>query len=183
MNTNKNTKNLIITALLLAIGALLHQITPALGLPMQPDFALTMLFIIIILNKNDYKTILISSLISGIFAAMTTKFPGGQIPNIIDKTLTGNFVFLITLLAYKFKKFNSLNKAKQNYFLALLILPIGTLISGTLFLSSAQILVGLPAPFIILFLTVVLPSILINLIAGIFLFKVISMSLKRAAFR
>ena len=40
MNRNENTKNMIMNALLLGIGALLHQITPALGLPMQPDFAL-----------------------------------------------------------------------------------------------------------------------------------------------
>ena len=46
MKRNLNTKKMVINALLLAIGAILHQITPALGLPMQPDFALAMLFII-----------------------------------------------------------------------------------------------------------------------------------------
>ena len=49
MKTNMNTKKMVINALLLAIGAILHQITPALGLPIQPDFALAMLFIIIII--------------------------------------------------------------------------------------------------------------------------------------
>ena len=53
MNTNKNIKNLTTNALLLGIGAMLHQFTPALGLPMQPDFSLAMLFIIIILNSVD----------------------------------------------------------------------------------------------------------------------------------
>lgn len=48
-------KKMVMNALLLAIGAILHQITPALGLPMQPDFALAMLFIIMIINDNDYK--------------------------------------------------------------------------------------------------------------------------------
>ena len=71
MNTRSNTKKLIMNALLLAIGALLHQITPILGLPMQPDFALAMLFIIMILNDGDYKIILVSALITGIFTAMT----------------------------------------------------------------------------------------------------------------
>ena len=33
MKTNMNTKKLVINALLLAIGAILHQITPAIGLP------------------------------------------------------------------------------------------------------------------------------------------------------
>ena len=38
MKTNLNVKKMIINSLLLAIGAILHQLTPALGLPMQPDF-------------------------------------------------------------------------------------------------------------------------------------------------
>ena len=54
MKTNINTKKMIINALLLAIGAILHQITPALGLPMQPDFALAMLFIIIIMTIKHH---------------------------------------------------------------------------------------------------------------------------------
>ena len=75
MKRNLNTKKMVINALLLAIGAILHQITPALGLPMQPDFALAMLFIIMIINNNDYKITLISAIITGIFTALTTKFP------------------------------------------------------------------------------------------------------------
>ena len=55
MKRNLNTKKMVINALLLAIGAILHQITPALGLPMQPDFALAMLFIIMIINKKNRK--------------------------------------------------------------------------------------------------------------------------------
>ena len=37
-----NTKKLTLNALLLAIGLLLHQLTPAMGLPMQPDMSLIM---------------------------------------------------------------------------------------------------------------------------------------------
>ena len=94
MNRNMNVKKMILNAILIAIGALLHQITPALGLPMQPDFALSMLFIIIVIN-NDYKTTLISSIIIGILTALTTKFPGGQLPNIIDKVVTANVIYFI----------------------------------------------------------------------------------------
>ena len=79
-----NTRKMITNAILIAIGAILHQVTPLLGVPMQPDFALVMLFIIMIYN-NDYKTTLICGLIIGIFTALTTKTPGGQIPNILDK--------------------------------------------------------------------------------------------------
>ena len=55
MKKNINTQKMVINALLLAIGAILHQVTPALGLPMQPDFTLSMLFVIMIINNNDYQ--------------------------------------------------------------------------------------------------------------------------------
>lgn len=97
MRNIEKTKKMIINALLLGIGAILHQITPALGLPMQPDFTLIMLFIIMMVNKDNYKTCLISGIITGIFTAMTTKFPGGQLPNVVDKIFTAFIVFLLKL--------------------------------------------------------------------------------------
>ena len=51
MNTNLNTKKMTTNAILIAIGAILHQITPAIplfGISMQPDLSLAMLFIIMI---------------------------------------------------------------------------------------------------------------------------------------
>ena len=63
MKRNSNTKKIVINALLLGIGAILHQITPALGIPMQPDFALAMLFIVMIINFGDYKTSLIAGIV------------------------------------------------------------------------------------------------------------------------
>lgn len=176
------TRKLAINALLLAIGALLHQITPALGLPMQPDFALAMLFIIMILNKGEYKTSLVAGIITGIFTAMTTKFPGGQIPNILDKLITVNCVYALMFILSKITIINKASEEKQNHIIAMLILPIGTLISGVVFLFSAQIIVGLPAPFIALFLSAVLPATVINLVAGIFLYKVVNLALKRSSY-
>ena len=82
-----DTKRMVTNAILIAIGAILHQITPAIGLPMQPHFTLVMLFIIMINNKDHYKTSNISAINTGIFTALTTKFPGGQVPNIIDKII------------------------------------------------------------------------------------------------
>lgn len=181
MKTNLNTKKMVINALLLALGALLHQITPALGFPMQPDMALAMLFIIIILNKEDYKSCLVASIITGIFTAMTTKFPGGQLPNLIDKVITMQFSYIIITIILKLNVIKKLTSSKKNIVLLYMILPIGTLISGTIFLGSAIILAGLPAPFSALFLTIVVPSTLLNTFAGIFLFKVISISLKISA--
>lgn len=178
MKRNMNTKKMIINALLLAIGAILHQITPALGLPMQPDFALAMLFIIMIINNNDYKTSLISAIITGVFTALTTKFPGGQLPNIIDKVITINLMYIILLFINKILKYIDNNNLKQNLLL-IISFSIGTLISGTTFLLSAQYIVGLPAEFSILFITIVIPAILINTIGGFILYQAINLSLKR----
>lgn len=179
MKRNLNTKKMVINALLLAIGAILHQITPALGLPMQPDFALAMLFIIMIINNNDYKITLISAIITGIFTALTTNFPGGQLPNIIDKLVTANIMFLVITLINKMCDFIKITNKLQSNILVLLTFPIGTLVSGVTFLISAQLIVGLPANFSMLFITIVIPAVLINTIGGFILYHVISLSLKR----
>ena len=179
MKRNLNTKKMVINALLLAIGAILHQITPALGLPMQPDFALAMLFIIMIINNNDYKITLISAIITGIFTALTTKFPGGQLQNIIDNLVTANIMFLVITLINKMCDFIKITNKLQSNILVLLTFPIGTLVSGVTFLISAQLIVGLPANFSMLFITIVIPAVLINTIGGFILYHVISLSLKR----
>lgn len=180
MEKSKSTKKMIINALLLGIGAILHQITPAIGLPMQPDFALVMLFIIMIINNGDYKTSLISGIITGVFTAMTTKFPGGQFPNIIDKLVTVNIVFVVMLLINKIKILENISEKKREMVKCIIIFPIGTLISGLVFLFSASILVGLPAQFKALFISIVLPAVVINLVIGCILFKIIKTSMKRA---
>ena len=178
MRNTEKTKKMIINALLLGIGAILHQITPALGLPMQPDFALIMLFIIMMINKNNYKTCLISGIITGIFTAMTTKFPGGQLPNMIDKLVTVNLMFILIMIINKMKLIKNISENKKKVIESLIIFPIGTLVSGLTFLLSASILVGLPAGFTSLFVVVVIPAIAINLVVGFFLFRIIKSSMK-----
>lgn len=179
MKRNMNTKKMVINALLLAIGAILHQITPALGLPMQPDFALAMLFIIMIINNNDYKTSIIAVIITGVFTALTTKFPGGQLPNIIDKMVTVNLMYVILLSINKITDSIKINESIKKNLLVLISFPLGTLISGTTFLLSAQYIVGLPAKFSILFVTIVIPALIINTIGGFILYQTINISLKR----
>lgn len=178
MKKNINTQKMVINALLLAIGAILHQVTPALGLPMQPDFALSMLFVIMIINNNDYKTNIIAAIITGIFTALTTKFPGGQLPNIIDKLVTVNIMYLVLLFLNKTLDLIKLNNLKENL-LVLITFPLGTLISGSTFLLSAKYISGLPADFSILFITVVIPALLINTIGGFIIYQTITISLKR----
>ena len=178
-----NTKILTLNSILLAIGLLLHQITPALGLPMQPDLALIMLFTIIILNKDNYKMCLVAGIVTGIFTALTTKFPAGQLPNIIDKFITVNIVFLLVYLLYKLPFIKKIKEKKQDIIVLLVILPLGTFISGCVFLGSAQILIGLPGSFYSLFMVAVAPAILINLVAGLFLFKIVQSCMKKISYK
>ena len=153
-----NTKQLVTNALLLAVGFLLHYVTPAIGLPMQIDFSLITMILIITLNKNSFSTCVAGGIATGIFSGLTTKFPLGFIPNIIDKIVTTIAVYLLVKLLDK----TALNSKIK----AIVVSAVGTLISGTVFLCSALLIVGLPAPFNVLFITVVIPAIVVNTIAG-----------------
>jgi len=174
-----NSKKLVLNSLLLAIGLLLHQITPVIGLPIQPDVTLIMLFAIMIINKGDYKTSLTCGIVTGIFTALTTKFPGGQLPNVIDKVITTNIIYLIMYIMYKLPYIKKFSSKVQDTIVSIVILPVGTLVSGTIFLLSALVLVGLPGTFEALFLVAVAPAVFINLLCGIFLNKLINMSIGR----
>lgn len=178
MRRNENIKKMVLNSILLAIGLLLHQITPTLGLPMQPDFALAMLFIVIILNNGEYKVTLISGIIIGLFTAITTKFPGGQLPNMIDKFITVHVVYLLILALNKIKIINNKDEKIGSLIKAIIIFPIGTLVSGLSFLTSANLIVGLPASFMNLFLVVVIPAVVMNMIVGLILFKAIERATK-----
>ena len=91
------TKELALTALLLAIGLLLHQITVGLVAGMKPDFVITMLFVALLLLRKK-SLVLPAGLAAGIIAALTTSMPGGQIPNIVDKIVTAIVAMLIIQL-------------------------------------------------------------------------------------
>ena len=153
-----NTKQLVTNSLLLAVGFLLHYVTPAIGLPMQIDFSLITLVLIINLNKNSFSTCIASGVATGIFSGITTKFPMGMIPNIIDKIVTAIAVYLLLKLLDKTTLSNKIKAVVTN--------AVGTLVSGTVFLCSALLLVGLPASFSVLFVTVVIPATIVNTIAG-----------------
>ena len=159
MKTNK----IIITSLFLAIGLILHQITPGIFFGIKPDFLLVFMILSIILTK-DFKITLITGIAAGALCALTTTFPGGQLPNIIDKLITSIIIYVI----YKSSHLNTNSSIKLSgiYFL-------GTLLSGSIFLGSALILFGLPAPFLILFTSVVLPTSVINTFMGFSLHKLI----------
>ena len=152
------TKKLVTNALLLAVGFLLHYVTPALGLPMQIDFSLITLVLIINLNKNSFGTCLASGVATGIFSGISSKFPFGLVPNIVDKITTAIFVYLLIRLLDK----TTLNSKIK----AIVVNAVCTMISGVVFLSSALLFTGLPAPFRVLFITVVIPATVVNTVIG-----------------
>lgn len=163
-----NLRKTILCSLLLAVGMILHQITPPLLVGVKPDFLLAMMFIAILIT-DDYKFALVIGITSGILTAATTTFPGGQIPNVIDKIITAHVIFFIN--KFVIRKFNTQVKI-------IIVSIFGTLLSGTIFLTSALLLVGLPAPFIALVLTVVLPATLLNTIVASILYNAVSLAMK-----
>ena len=140
-------KNMILTSLLTAIGLVLHQITPPIVGGMKPDFLLAMLFVALYIDHSS-KNSFLAGILSGIFSALTTTFPGGQIANLCDKMVTA---IVVMLLIKAFSRFNS------NILVGITAF-IGTIVSGTVFLGTALLIVGeLPVAFPVLFTTVVLP--------------------------
>lgn len=164
MNLRKN----ILSALLIAIGFILHQIVPGVIGGMKFDIMLAMVFIILFINQ-DFKNALVTALLSGVITAMTTTFPGGQIPNIIDKLVTCIVVYFMIKIARKF--------AHKNIVIGVVSF-VGTIVSGSVFLYSASILVGLPVPFKGLFMGIVLPTSVTNIFITLFMYKIVMFALK-----
>ncbi|WP_130806267.1 tryptophan transporter [Senegalia massiliensis] len=164
MNLRKN----IFIALLLAIGFIMHQIVPGTLGSMKFDLMLSFIFVALMINK-DFKSIIVTALLSGIITAMTTTFPGGQIANIVDKIITSLAVyFLIHLLA----------NVKMGQIKVGIIAFLGTVVSGSVFLSTSLFLVGLPAPFMALFLAIVIPTSITNIFVTITIYNIVKMALK-----
>jgi hypothetical protein len=164
-----NTKNLVALSLLVGIGAVLHAVIPPIFLGMKPDMMLTMMFLGIVLFPEG-KNVLLVAIVTGVISGLTTTFPGGLFPNIIDKFVTGLLFFGLFLL---------LNKFRDSIVSVGVLTAIGTLISGTVFLTSAYFLVGLPGPFLGLFAAVVLPATAINTVAMVVIYPIVSSIFKR----
>jgi len=161
------TRDLAQAALLVAVAMILRSLTPPLIMGMKPDLTLTMMFIIFII-KRDIKLGFLVALTTGIFTALTTTFPGGQIPNIIDKLLTFALVYNLVPVITKFA---------SKRIAAGLTTAVGTAISGSIFLGAATLLVGLPAPFSVLFTSVVLPTAALNTAAAVVIFSVVDFAM------
>jgi hypothetical protein len=164
-----NLRKIILSSLLLSIGLVLHQLVPPILFGMKPDFLLSMMFIAIVLC-DDYKLTIILGLAAGILTAATTTFPGGQLPNIIDKIITSNLVYLL---------FRILKNKVNDQLRISLISFIGTLVSGTIFLGTAYLLIGLPGPFFALIIGVVIPATVFNMTASIILYNAANTAVNR----
>ena len=88
MQTNTiQTRNLTISAIFMALGLVLHLMVPGIFFGVKPDFLLSMMFISLMI-VGDVKEALLIGVAGGIMSALTTGFPGGQIPNFIEKIIT-----------------------------------------------------------------------------------------------
>jgi hypothetical protein len=164
-----NTKNLVALSLLVGIGAVLHAVVPGIFLGMKPDMMLTMMFLGVILYP-DKKSVLLLGIVTGLISGITSTFPGGLVPNIIDKFVTA-FILLGLFLVVK--------KFQRSIITIGALTAIGTIVSGIVFLSSAYFLVGLPGPFVALFAAVVLPATAVNTITMVILYPIATNVLKR----
>ncbi len=167
-----NTRVLVILSLFAAIGAVLSMVMPPFFGGMKPDMMLTMMFIGIIMFPA-IKNVTLLGIVTGFLSALTSTFPGGFIPNVIDKMVTA-FVFYGLILAVK--------KIAQKVATATVLTVIGTIVSGTVFLTAALLIVGLPGgvAFTTLFLTVVLPATLFNGAAMIIVLPIVQAIFKRS---
>jgi len=161
-----NVKKMTLSALLVAIGFVLHQIVP--GIPflggMKMDFLLVMMFFSIFM-MDSYKEVLAVSLVCGLLSAMTTTFPGGQIANIVDKLVTGAVIYLL---------FKALEGRMSNTVRLGLLACVGTILSGTVFLLTGLAISGVQLSFLDLFIAIVLPTAALNTVFAVFLEKIIA---------
>ncbi|HHW39298.1 MAG TPA: tryptophan transporter [Bacillales bacterium] len=167
-----NTKVLVSLAMLVGIGTVLHAVVPPIFFGMKPDMLLTMMFLGIVFFPEK-KNVFILAIATGIVSALTTGFPGGQVANMIDKPITAFLFFALFLVVRKFN---------QSLVAIAVLTAIGTIISGSVFLGSAAILFGLPggASFVALFTAVVLPATVVNTVAMVIIYPIVSAILKRS---
>lgn len=163
MQTNTiQIRNLTISAIFMALGLVLHLMVPGVFFGVKPDFLLSMMFISLMI-VDDSKEALLIGVAGGIMSALTTGFPGGQIPNFIEKIITSLAVF------YMIKTMN------KNFSIPkiILIFALGTMISGTMFLTIALTMTKQLNLFIPSY-PAVLVAMAINAILGVFLYQATS---------
>lgn len=161
---------LVILSLLVGIGAVLHAIIPPIFFGVKPDMLLSMMFLGIFLFPKP-KYVLVLSLATGIMSALTTGAPGGQIANVIDKPITA-FIILAIFLIMK-------DRLNINI-VAPTLAGVGTIISGSIFITVISLIAGIPdGGLISLFLLVVLPAVAVNAIIMLVVYPIVQGIFKR----
>lgn len=165
------TKDLVLLALFMGIGAVLHIIAPPILFGMKPDIMLPMMFLgILIFPKVNY--VLVLSIATGVISALTTTAPGGQISNLVEKPITA-FVFFGLLMLVP--------KQLDKKIIAPVLAALGTIVSGSVFLSMALFVIDqMGGSFTALFVAVVLPATLFNVVFTIILYPIIKSILQRS---
>lgn len=161
-----NTKKMTISAIMAAVGYILHQIVP--GIPflggMKMDFLLLMLFFSVFM-LDSLKEVLAVSAVFAIIAAITSTFPGGQVANLVDKVSTGVLVYFA---------YNLLGTKINPTVKTVLIAVIGTLYSGAIFLLIGLSMSGLNVPFAELYMGIVLPTTALNAVGSVFMERIMN---------
>ncbi len=160
--------------MLVAVGAALYLIIPGINGGMKPDFMLTMMFIGILLFR-DVKSVFILTIATGVLSGLFSTFPLGFLPNIVDKLITG-FVFYAVIKLFK--------SISSNLIASTVLVGLGTLLSGFIFLSVAIFILAVDIPFTLLYaiLTVVLPTVALNGIAFFLINPIVTKILERSSF-
>src|SRR5690625_582832 len=122
-----NLRVLVLLYLFVGIGFVLHYVVTTVFVGLKLKMAVSSMFLGIILFTKMNKLLLLS-LLTVIVSALTTSFPMGEIINFIEKPITA-FIFLSLYLLVR----NVSNKLVT----ATCLTAIGTLISGSIFLSLA----------------------------------------------
>ncbi len=154
----------IVSSLLLAFGVVLYISFPPFFFGMKFDFLLTFILLAVLIHPTLINTYVIG-FVGGLLEYFLTTFPGGNVPNFVDVIITVSVLYLIVIITKRF-----INKIVLGFIFG----AVGTLISGSSFLYVALLMVGLPgsSTFVGLFLTVVLPTTIVNLFAIPFLYTV-----------
>lgn len=170
-----NTKKLVLMALLVAVGAALYIVIPGINGGMKPDFMLTMMILGIILFPDAKSTFLLA-LTTGVLSGLFSTFPGGFVPNVIDKFITAFIIFAIV-------RFAAVKATKTLGTIA--TIAIGTMISGGIFLSIAMLILNFSgeSTFLGLYAVVVLPAALLNSVAAFFIRPILVNLLERTSFK
>jgi hypothetical protein len=161
------TKEITAMAILLAIGVVLRLMIPGFFFGMKPDMLLIVLFLGIMIFPK-IPNVPVMALACGLIAGLTTTFPGGQLPNVLDKLITSGVVFSLYFIL----------KNTRPIVRSSIIGFVGTLVSGSIFLTTTMLMFGIPAPFLVLFFSIVLPTAMINCIVLSIIYPLITKIVK-----